>query len=295
MRNTRLFIAALAGALALAALSPACDLAKQVTAQKLMVATLFSTPAIDVSAAALSGFTDGGTLPADSGISFGDAGATLPPQTVALVFFGEREGQSLDKAPTPIDGATVALTPVGGTQVTLKGEGSGNYSKTSLDDSSFKYQGGATYQFNAVVGSESFIAEVTDAPAQERVEQFHPASGYVSLAAGSSFSFTRASTGKEPNIAFINVFPVSDKGERGAMTYSTLPKTPLDYLKLIAAPIDWKQSSFTIPGEAFPEKNTTYVILFNSVKTGGAKSPNLFIGSAILAGSAEVGLVRTQK
>ncbi len=296
MRKLRL---ALAAPLLLTLGAGACDLTKQITAQKVMVATLFSTPAIDVSPAAFSAY-DGGALPADAGFS-SDAGAlTLPPQTAAYVFLGQREGQSLDKAPTPVTGATVTVTPSGGAAATLKDEGSGNYAKTSLDDMSFTYQGGATYAFSATVAGETFVGEVTDSPPQERISKFHPPeapNGYLSLAAGSPLTFTRtpAVAGKELNIGFVTVFPVSNDGQRGQPTYTNVPQTPLDFLKLIAVPVDWKQTTVTVPGSAFPNRDSNYVVLFNSVKSGGAKSNNLFIGSAILVGTAEVGLVRTQK
>ncbi len=51
----------------------------------------------------------------------------------------------------------------------------------------------------------------------------------------------------------------------------------------------------TIPGTAFPEKDHNYVIVLQSAKIGGPKSENLFSGSAILGGTADIGIVKTAK
>jgi hypothetical protein len=49
----------------------------------------------------------------------------------------------------------------------------------------------------------------------------------------------------------------------------------------------------TIPATAFPDKDHNYVIVFQSAKLGGPKSTNLFSGSAILAGTADIAVVKT--
>jgi hypothetical protein len=94
-------------------------------------------------------------------------------------------------------------------------------------------------------------------------------------------------------VGFITVFPVSGSGERGEPTYSNAPQTPLAFLKLVALPAEWKQGTVTVPGEAFPKPAQTYLVVFQAVKTGGPKSDNLFTGSAVLAGTGEVGVIRT--
>lgn len=285
----------------------ACDLEKtgnQLAARTVMVATLLATPPVDVDPAAMLGFDgglpDGGFsgdagFPADAGFS-ADGGFTVPGQTAAFVFLGTRSATALDSPPEPISNATVAVVPAGGSAVTLDNDGSGNYSKTSVDDPSFEYQSGKTYEFRATVGAETFVGEVQDAPALERISQFHPPEGYVELAAKSSFTFTRPDPppNTERNLGFVTVFPMSSDGQRGEPTYSNVPKTPLDFLELVAAPSEWKQTQVTVPGEAFPQGKSTYLVVFQSVKTGGPKSDNLFTGSAILAGTADIAVVRTK-
>jgi hypothetical protein len=49
----------------------------------------------------------------------------------------------------------------------------------------------------------------------------------------------------------------------------------------------------TIPGSAFPERDANYLILMQTARLGGPQTENLFIGSAILAGTADVGIVKT--
>ena len=44
---------------------------------------------------------------------------------------------------------------------------------------------------------------------------------------------------------------------------------------------------------AFPHAATNYLLVFHSLKSGGPKSENLFTGSALLAGTADIGVLRT--
>lgn len=298
----------LIGFLAVASLAVAplaCDLEKtanQAQANKVMVATILSTPPVDIQPAALAGFDasfdfDGGSWDGGEMPTIGDGGViTLPGQTAAFVFFGSRQSQSLDTAPDGIAGATASVLPRGGATTNLKEEGGGNYSRNSFDDKAFAYQSGADYEFNVSYQGETYQGLVEKAPALEKIPEFHPAKGYIELAAGSSFSFTRPEppAGETRNLGFITVYPVESNGQKGDPTYNNIPKTPLDFLKLVAAPSDWRGSPVTIPGSAFPQPKKTYVIVFQAVKTGGPESQNLFTGSAILAGTAEIGIVKTQ-
>lgn len=285
----------------------ACNLdttSRQIAASHVMVATLLATPPVSIDPAAWVGLADAGLdagLP-DAGMTF-DAGVTLdggfmtvPAQTAAFVFFGTRTSTSLDTAPKGIDGAQVSVLPVGGTATELTGSSAGNYSKTSAEDSSFTYQEGQTYEFRAENGGETFVGEVQSVPALEQIPAFHPAKGYIEQNANASFTFNRPDppAGKERNLGFVTVYPMSQNGDRGEPTYTNMPSTPLAFLKLVALPAEWKQTTVTIPGTAFPEAEKNYLIVFQAVKLGGAKSENLFAGSAILAGTAEVGVVRTK-
>lgn len=277
----------------------ACDLGKltnQATASAVAVATVLSTPEIELRGEAVAGFDasvpdfDGG-LVFDGGLPF-DAGVTVPPQNLVTLYFGNK-GPSLDTAPTGVPGATVTLTEVGGASYPLEDLGGGNY---GLGDAGFAYKSNATYDFTIVHNNTTYVAEVERVPAQERIAEFHPAAGYVELTAGQAFSFTRPEppSNQEPALGFVTVFPVSSSGGKGEPTYTNIPSTPLQFLKLVVAPTDWKKPVVEIPGTAFPNADSNYVIILQSAKLGGPKSDNLFTGSAILAGTADVAIVKTR-
>src|SRR5215211_4349437 len=132
----------------------ACNLdrtAHQITAEKAMVATVLATPAISLTPAAMAG--------ADAGLDAGalDGGeVTIPPQTVAFVFFGERSKTSLDTPPTPLSGALVSLREDGGTAVALEENGEGNYSLSSTQNPALEYTSGASYDFEAAHQGQTY-------------------------------------------------------------------------------------------------------------------------------------------
>ncbi len=268
----------------------ACDLEK-LTAEKVMVGTVLSTPAVEVTPSATAGF-DGGVITRPDG---GEATITIPAQTAALVFFGTREGEGV-AAPSAISDATVNLQPQGGQAVGLPSDGAGFYSRTNNGEGpELTYQEGATYDFVVTSGGEKFVGRVENAPKQEKVDALHPASGFVRLNANTGFSFTRrpVAQGEERTVGFVTVFPVSSDGDRGEPTYTNTPKTPLEFLQLVAIPTQWKTDTVDIPATAFPQRDQTYLVVFQTVRMGGAESSNLWFGSALLAGTADVGVVQT--
>ncbi|PTL78150.1 hypothetical protein DAT35_40960 [Vitiosangium sp. GDMCC 1.1324] len=271
----------------------ACDLGDQIFAEKVMVGTLLSTPDVDVSLTAMAGL-DAGTLP-DGGVPEADR-LTIPGQTAAFVFFGTRNGEQGN--PQPLADATVRLEIKNGSTLNLENKGSGTYSMTSepSDDAGVKYQTGATYRFVAVQGGNSHVGQVEDAPGQERIEALHPAGGYIRHTANQGLTLQRPSlpSGSERTIGFVTVVPVSSEGKQGEPTYSNVPKDPLAFIQLVAVPVEWKTASLSIPGSAFPQPKSNYLVIFQTVRTGGAESNNLFIGSALLVGTADIGMVHTQ-
>lgn len=293
----KLLLASLA-AITLVVLPAACDFQKtgnQLKAEKVMVATILATPPIDLSPEALAGL-DGGFDPGDAGIALDGGTVTVPSQIGVFVYFGERDNSSLDTPPTGLTGATVSVGVNGGGSVALKEQDQGNYALTSQDDESLQYESGKTYEFTATYQGETFVGEVKDAPQLERVEALHPAKGYIEQVANTPFTFTRPQPpeGTERNVGFVTVFPVSDSGEKGEPTWTNVPTTPLQFLELVALPANWKKDQVTVPASAFPEPGKTYVLVLQAVKLGGAESENLFKGSAILAGTAEIGVFRTK-
>lgn len=288
----------------------ACDLQKtgnQLTARKVMVSTLLATPPIDVKLQAIAGldanFPDASFL-LDAGFTFdagvlindGGLGYTVPAQTAALVFFGTRVGDGLDAAPEGQAGATITVQAAGGTAIVLKDQGSGNYAATSSENAMLKYEEGKKYTFTAQTGGETFVAELEKSPETERINAFHPVAGFIDIAKNTPITFTRPDppTGQGRNLGFVMVFPISRNGQQGSTTYTNVPMTPLGFLKLVLLQDEWKSTVVTIPGSAFPDAEKNYVILFQTATLGGPKSDNLFSGSAIIAGTADVGVVKTR-
>ncbi|MDC0715160.1 hypothetical protein POL68_42320 [Stigmatella sp. ncwal1] len=263
----------------------ACDL-QQLTADTVMVGTLLSTPEVSISPTAFLGL-DGGAPP--------DGGdLTIPAQTAAFAFIGTREGE--DSKPQGLTGATVTLAPTTGEPVTLTPDGSGAYSRSGNGDNSLKYQSGATYRFIAERNGTRYEGQVENAPPQEKLTALHPPEGVVRLSAGQTLTLDRSalSSGQDRTIGFVTVVPLSQNGDRGKPTYTNVPTAPLDLVELVAFPSDWKQARITLPAEAFPAPQQTYLVTFQSVRSGGPESSNLFLGSALLAGTADVGVVRTR-
>lgn len=282
----------LSAALAASFLAPlACDLEKtgnQLAADHVMVGTLLATPQVDISASAMAGY-DAGTFGPDGGDVI-----SLPAQTAAVVFVGTRSGEN--SQPAGISGASVSVQPVSGQATQLTEDGSGSYSRTSVGEEGFQYQSGATYQFIAAQGGTRYVGQVDNAPVKETVAAFHPPEGFVRIDANTSLGFDRAAVaeGQDRTLGFVTVVPLSADGSQGEPTYTNVPKTPVQFLQLVGLPGPYREARVTIPGTAFPQANKTYLVIFQAVRLGGAESDNLFIGSALLAGTAEVGVIRTR-
>lgn len=270
----------------------ACDLEKtgnQLAADTVMVGTLLSTPEVTVSGSALAGY-DAGTFGGPDG---GD-GLVLPAQTAAAVFLGTKAGDNAE--PSGVAGATVVVQPAGGTVTTLEEDGSGSYSLTSVGEEGLQYQSGATYQFIATRAGTRYIGQVDNAPIKENIAALHPPEGFVRIAPNTSLGFDRAAppANTDRTLGFVTVVPLSASGSQGEPTYTDVPSTPVEFLQLVGLPGPHREARVTIPGTAFPERNKTYLVIFQSVRLGGAESDNLFLGSALMAGTADVGVVRTQ-
>jgi hypothetical protein len=282
-----------ASALLLLGAGLACDLEKtgnQLRSQQVMVATLLATPPVELSPLAMAG-VDGGTLPEVDGGT-----VTLPGHTAAFIFFGERAVQSLDSEPRPITGAQARVRPSGAQGTPLSEKGAGTYTLSSVEDERLVYPSGAHLLFEVQHGGQTYTGQVESAPELERIEAFHPPSGYIEHQRNQAFSFSRPAppANAERNLGFVTVFPVGSDGQKGEPTWTNMPSTPLDFLKLVALPAQWKQDQVTIPGSAFPDGQQTYLVVLQAVKLGGPQSDNLFTGSAIMAGTAEVGVLRTR-
>lgn len=266
----------------------------QFTAEKVMVATLLATPEVSFNPVALFGF-DGGSVPRDAGMDPDAGTATVGPQAIAFMYFGQRSHQSLDMPPAPITKANSWVVLRDGGIVALESRNDGTYLETTDGKPALRYESGGTYQFSASFDGQGYLGEVQDAPLLERIDVFHPSTGYISHPSGGAFTFTRPPppAGIERPMGFVTVLPL-EGGAPGSPTYTNIPTTPLEFLKLVALPSAWKGNTVTVPGTAFPSAQQTYLVVFQAAKLGAAKTDNLFIGSAILAGTADFAIVRTR-
>ncbi len=298
------------GSAVLISAAGACDLNKtgnQLAAPQVMVATLLSTPAVTLGPDAIAGFdasfpdggftVDGG-LPFDAGLLDGGfpSTITIPPQAAATMFFGTRQSASLDVEPKGVDGAMATVQAGTGPALPMIDMMGGNFRLTSADDAGFTYAENTPYVFTANWNGQAYKALIDSSPLAETIAEFHPDAGYIDQPVGADFVFFRPDppSGQKRNLGFVVVVPVDRNGNQGSPTYTNVPKTPLGFLKLIVNPVDWTTTKVTVPGAmAFPDADKNYVILFQSAKLGGPQSDNLFSGSAILAGTADIGVVKT--
>lgn len=294
--------------LAAFALMVGCDVGKtasQASARRVMVATLIQTPEITVPREALAipipdagGFTFDGGLPFDAGFSpfTADGKLLLREETLSFAFFGERQGDGLTQAPVPLDGTTLFVQAGENPRLEMRLDNStGAYQLSSLDNPAMKYLEGEKYTFTANNQSENYITEIAAVPPHEQIVAFHPPDGFIHLNAGQQFVFVRSDPpeNQDRDLGFVTVLPITDEGKRGIPTWTNVPTDAFGLLKLVAAPGAYKRSEVTIPGEAFPDRDSNYLILLQTARLGGPQTANLFIGSAIMAGTAEVGIVKT--
>lgn len=304
------------GALAIPVLY-ACGLAQSVQSTKVLAATVIATPEYDLAklitipdggfkigdasfsfdgSLSFDGsipFPDGGLKIGDASIPFfGDGGFTTknPPQTIAQVFIGERDASDLKKPPVGIAGAKVTLTIAGGAPFELKEKEKGVYLLTTVENSALQYVADKELVYTVDVKGEKLTAKVIG-PKKEDIEQFKVLGGApLPHEAGKELKLTRASA---ENIGLTSVFPISSSAEQGKPTYTDAPTKPEDLIDLVANPDKWKQKTITIPGSAFPQAGTKYLVNVTAVKKG-TTSDNLFLGSVFVAGIADLALVQTK-
>ncbi|MBL8954085.1 MAG: hypothetical protein JNK82_25135 [Myxococcaceae bacterium] len=305
-----------------------CDCNKtsaQIQARHLMVATVLATPEIVIKREAIAGLDDflgqfdasipyfdggipfeyDGGCPFEDGcafdagilpISFDQNGVTFAPQTAVLAFFGTREGDGFTSAPVGVSDATLSLTN-GVTTWPLDAQGGGAHTLTSQDDATLLYVPGANYAFSATSMGQEYVGEIRETPTPEAIAQLHPEAGYIELDAGSPYTLTRPDPppGQQRLYGFVSVLPISANGDQGSFTYTNVPTTPIKALELVAGPSEWRKTVIEIPADAFPQPDRNYLILFQTAQLGFASSSNLFIGSPMIAGVADVGIVKTKK
>lgn len=226
------------------------------------------------------------------GITLSLDGITIPPQTVGLAVFGTLNGTT----PEPANDALIRLrSGYSGEALELRNDGSGAYTVDTMSAPQFVYAPGDTLSVEVTDKGQQFLAKITEVPGQERISRLRPTTGYLDLPANTDYRFIRPDPAdhEDRNLGFVSVVPISFDGTQGEPTFTTIPTKPLEMVRLVLTPSEWKKSEVLIPGSAFPEKNKNYIIIYFSAKFGGPESSNLFIASSVIAGRAELGIVRT--
>jgi hypothetical protein len=267
------------GALASASACP--SLTQKAESNTLAAATLLATPNFNLVIA-----FDGGTL---------DAG-TIPGEVVTGLFFGQRNPDDLSAPPTGLAGAGVSVQFTA-MSLALGDQTGGKYYLDSTQNSQLVYTVGAVYSFQMAYQGQTYVGSVT-APPQETIPQFHPTPyAPITLAANSPLTITRnpPPAGGSLLPAFTVVFPLDASGNEQSPTYTNVPSTPLALLSFVVDDSQWTQQTVNIPGSAFPQPGSNYLVSVTAVQLGNQSqfSSNLFLGSAFVAGTADVGLVQT--
>ena len=262
-----------------------CNLVKQAQSNQIMEAQLLATPPESV------------------------GGQTVDSKVVANVFLGTRDPAHLTAAPAPTTGAQVHVE-FNGTQVPLAESGDGNYTATD----GIAYQAGTTYRFVAVVDGETFAENVV-APEPETIAEFHqgvfaPDAGFSVYPDGGTsfdggFPFLEVNAGEDltlnrenfdpanANIALTVVTPVDDDGV-GDPTFTAPSLDAQGVINLLLNASKYKQPTVTIDGsKAWPTcQDSGFLITVTGLKTGSVEGTNLFLGSTVLAGSADAAPAR---
>ena len=268
------------------------------TTSTVTVSTILCAPSFSVPRRALArnGFDAGESWDAweiDGGQLEDAVDSGFDMQTsVVHAFFGQRPYGQLATAPSGIAGVAVTLSTDGGAWA-LVDQGAGAYALPP--EAGFVYQPGATYALTFASSGTTSVTEVGPAPAPERIPEFHPPASFVVLDAGTPFTFVRPAPadGTERPVAFVEVTPLLDLDGPITPTYSDMPKSPLGLLELVAAPGAWRSAAVTIPGDAFPKADHNYVVMFWATTRGWPRSLDLFAGSTVLAGAADVAIIKT--
>jgi hypothetical protein len=269
-----------------------CDTVKQAQSTQIMIAEVLASPDESV------------------------AGHAIKGKVLASAFLGTRDRTNLQAAPTPTTGAKIHLE-ANGTSIDLAEKGGGVYEVSSIDQSTLTYVAGGTYRFVATLGGDTF-AESVIAPERESIAEFHQGGlapdaggpqfypdggagfgdgglGFVMVQAGQNLTLTRPPADGERNIALTIVAPITDQGPQKP-TFTDPPLDPQGLITILLDPSKYKQNTVTIDGSkawaTCPPSD--YLLTVTAMKKGSSEGTNLFLGSTVLAGSADAAPARCQ-
>lgn len=232
-----------------------------------------------------------GLMVATPGVTFKDF-VSLESETVATIWVGERESATSTEAPTPISNANVSVGFSGGNVPLEAVQGSGVYTKSSID-SALDYIEASVYDYNAVVDGETFGGKITTPPKLQRqnvtyspAPSTHPVFPNELAIHPKSTDLTISWNPNSGRFAYVSVFR-ADKAtpDMPEFVYDTRPETAEEILEFV---VGTPPPMVTIPADIFAVDGLYGVVLFTM--DNGDPLQNTFIGSPILAGSGAVQL-----
>jgi hypothetical protein len=232
------------------------------------------------------------------------ANVNLSGIVTAQLFFGERQNDPA-QAPTGLGGATVTLSWTGaavGSVALPAGPTTGWY---QLTGSSIAHQPGLNYTFTVSYNGETFSGSVV-APTAAGITELNAATIPNVFPPSPNFAATFAHqtvTRIRNDIAFYVANPVQSATSVGATTCTNAPlldATALIQLLLDSSP--WQVPSFDLwrtdltqnaQQKCFAPGPGAWVVSLPTLKKGTVSS-NVFLGSGVLAGTADAGVLVLQ-
>ena len=216
---------------------------------------------------------------------------SVPGETVATVWLGERASGTSTSEPDPIAGADVSLS-FGSKRLALEEAERGLYVLSSLDDPQLVYDS-TQYAFTALVpGSEADFGGSVTAPTElssaamqlspaptEAVPGFpevqrHPKSTALEVSWQDQFG----------GHGYVSVFRAKESDpDNPELVFDTRPQTALEWIELVAGNPPEK---LAIPADVFAADGVYAVVLV--ALEHGSVLPSTFVGSPELAGSGAV-------
>ncbi len=214
-------------------------------------------------------------------------------ETLASVWFGERDSPTSTNEPMPLSGAELQIT-FGGNAVTLpESSEKGLYSQNSLTDSNLSFEGGIAYTFEGKPsGNTTTYGGTVTAPTP-----LTPAAIQLSPQPGQAIPGVPQALQHPINTAlqvswerqygahgYVTVFRANPNDPQNPeQVFDNTPKTAQEIIEFI---IGTAPRQVDIPASTFSQAGVYAVVLAAMDK--GQALPNTFIGSPILAGSAQV-------
>jgi len=245
-------------AVALVALLSGCNVLQQLESRKIMAAAVLASPSL--------------------------APFTPASVTTAQLFFGERQ-DNVQQPPTALSASSVTLTWDGnssGVTLTPVAGKAGWYEATG----GVTYIEGAHYTFTVVYQGETFSGSV-QAPAASAITNASNHLFNPGAYDGTKLTVTRdVSAGASD--AFYAAFHASGATDLASSTCNNAPVNDASvFVQFVLDDSAWKAASFSLPKSPCFPSTGQYVVNLTTVEKSTAVSSNLFLGSAVLAGTAD--------